>query len=732
MQRSLARAAFFGLLITSLLVGLIDAISLTLTSESKAEGLDGMGRLLAALYATAPFVTLGTLAAGTAGILAAVWSRARPRAAPGEGDDEPTADSPAGLVSLILFAALFFVAAFLVATRTHHRGLGGKALSAFAPVLLIAAFYLWSILRRVLGHLDEKWTRGGAVTPSGALGAGMAAFVLSLALATFLKNDALQESFGVWPPVVLVAFPVVASLITWVLYRLPAERIGSPLATRFAVVTAALAAVGTGDLVRFMDARPGVKAALLENTLVFKPLALQAQPLFDADHDGYAGLLGGGDCDDDNPNVYPGAPEIPLNGLDDDCFGGDAGADATGPALAGDRGDAVPPDDRARPPLVHRPNLILVTVDTLRADHLSAWGYHRPTSPNLDAFAARGLRFAWAFSQGAQTKVSMPSVFTGRYFSEVERSPDSWATIWPENVTLAERLRDAGYHTAGVPAHRFFLPSYGLNQGFDDWDLTLVNKYGPRIVNVSTSGLTTDRVLEWLSAHKPDEGPYYLWIHYFDPHHFYQSHDDPVDFGDQDIDRYDEEIRFMDQHIGRLLQALDEQGWSKNTYFMLHGDHGEAFGEHDYRYHGQHLYNDQVHVPLLLVGPGLPGRVIQQPVALVDIVPTMLDLAGIPPVDGLPGYTAIPFGSPEAGATRPPVFIEMVRDSNHSDRRAVVDWPWKFQWGITFNESTLFNLADDPDERTDLSGKETDVVERLNKRLRQWMAHEVHPVTPRQ
>jgi arylsulfatase A-like enzyme len=723
-QRSLARAAFFGLLSASAGVALVDAVVL-LVGPGDASATT---RLLAALYASAPFVAFGAVAAATAGFLTALWTRARPRSAPDLPENEPTADGPAGLVALVFFAATCFVAAFLVATRTHHRGLGATALALFAPLALGASFYLWSVLRRLLGALDARWG-GGRITPSRALGAGVLAFVLSLGIATFLKNDALQESFGAWPPVVLFSWPVVAAATTMVLYRRAHTGLRHPAWARSAVVAAALALVGTGDLVRFMEARPAVKAALLDQTLLFKPLVMQAQPFFDADRDGFAGLLGGGDCDDDNADVHPGAPELPLNGVDDDCYGGDAPGSSE-PAAVAEAAD--PTDGPPRPALVHRPNVVLVTIDTLRADRLGAWGYPRGTSPRLDALAASGLRFHWAFAQGAQTKVSMPSVFTGRYFSEVDRSPDSWATIWPENITLAERLRDAGYHTAGFPAHRFFLPSYGLNQGFIDWDLTLVNKYGPRMVNVSTSGPTTDLTLEWLGRHAPDGGPYYLWIHYFDPHHYYQSHDLPTDLGDSDSDRYDEEIRFMDEHLGRLLDTLEERGWGRNTYVVVHGDHGEGFGEHDYRYHGQHLFNDQVRVPLIIAGPGLSGRVVETPVALLDIVPTVLDLVGLRRGPDLPGVSLLPFGTPRGTVNRGPVFIEMVRDSNHSDRRAIVDWPWKYQWGITFDEYTLFNLAEDPDEKRDLAEAEPEIRARLNARLRQWMAREVRPVTPRQ
>ena len=728
MSASPARRVFFASLGAATLLGLVDAF---LVASHRREDLDVAGRVLAAAYALSPWVSGSAFVGGIAAALVLVWSRTRPRVATHrEGTPAVTSDGPALLLAVLAFALLFFVTSRVVATRTHHRGLGAVALAFALPALALGCTHLWFALRRVLGRLDETRDGPGWLRPSRVLGAGVLAFLVSLAIATLARNEALREAVGVWPPLFVGAWPLLAGLAATGLRHRTPDWLSAPWTTRLAYTLALVGAVGVADLVRSMDARPAVKAALLESTLVFQAGARLAQNLFDADRDGYAGALGGGDCDDQNAAVYPGAPEVPLNGIDDDCFGGDSTTAAveTEAASAPEEPSA---EDFPRPETLVRPNFLHITIDTLAATRVGAWGYPRPTTPNLDALAARGLRFAWAFSQGAQTKVSMPSIFTGRYFSEVDRSPDSWATVWPENVTLAERLRDAGYRTAGFPAHRFFLPAYGLHQGFLEWDLGLVEQYGRDLVNVSTSEATTDRTRAWLRNRKPDDPPFYLWVHYFDPHHFYQSHDTPTDLGDQDSDRYDEEVRFTDQHLGRLLETLEAQGLTSSTYIVLHGDHGEGFGEHGYRYHGQHLFNDQVHVPLLLAGPALPQRVVDHPVALLDLKPTLLDLAGLPRPRELSGHSLLPFASARLGARRSPVFIEMMRDSNHSDRRAVIEWPWKFQWGITFDERTLFNLADDPNERNDLASALPEEAERLNRRLRAWMASEVRTVQPR-
>ncbi len=351
-------------------------------------------------------------------------------------------------------------------------------------------------------------------------------------------------------------------------------------------------------------------------------------------------------------------------------------------------------------------------------------------SPNIDDFARQSVRFMWAFAQGPQTKSSIPSMMTGRYFSEVDRTPGNWAALHPENLTLAEYLQDGGYQTAGVLSHRFFVGTYGLNQGFEDWDLSVVRRYQTRIPQFITGHMVTERALNWMKQRKDVDRPFFLWLHYFDPHFAYKDHAD-IDFGASDIDRYDEEIRYTDQQVGKVLAYLASSPISDRTYVMMHSDHGEAFGTHDYSFHGQHLYNDQVHVPLMVYGPGLHPRQVDEPVGLIDVAPTLLHLAGIPKPSQMHGKSLIPYGGRGEVPPHGPVFIEMVKDPTHSDRRAVVDWPFKLQYGITFNQYTLYDLSQDPDELNDLSKSRPEVFERLQRRMRKWMSEEVNPIAPR-
>ena len=478
------------------------------------------------------------------------------------------------------------------------------------------------------------------------------------------------------------------------------------------------------DLITDLDRDEGVKGAVLYDSIVLGPLVMVTQPLFDRDNDGYAKYLGGGDCDDSDPHVYPGAFEIPRNGIDDDCFQGDA--PGTEAPLNVRQHHA---SDLARRVLVKRPNIIHLTVDTLTAEHLGFMGYDRKTSPTLDELAESGVHFLWAFSQGPQTRLSMPSMFVGKYFSELPRTTPLWPRLKDENETLAEVLRDNGYQTAGIPSHRFFLPGYGLNQGFSYWDLSIVEQYQTDIPKHVTGHLVTEKAIDWLQKHEDDDSPFYLWLHYFDPHEYYQDHPD-INFGTTVLDLYDEEILYTDRQIAHLISWLRSSKLNSSTYIILHSDHGEGFGRHGYKRHGQHLYNDQVHVPLIINGPGLEPRQIETPVGLIDLNPTIREMAGIPLDKSLQGVSLIPYVVETEPPPHPPVFIEMLKDPTHSDRRVMVSWPYKLQFGITFSEYSLYDLSVDPQEEKNLVKTRPRVFRKLQAELRNWMSKGVKPITP--
>ena len=726
------QAAFLGVFVAALLVGGFEALRLM---GAAAVGLDPSDRVLAGLYSLSPYVTLGAIGGVITSALLAIGGQLLRRlpATYGRG-------TSAGLMAaLAVFAGLGLASSRLILSQIQSARFASAAIALTAPIL--GALALWVFLEvraRVSGAVPERLRRQAALGRRACLAGGLTVAVATTVLVA--RHDALRNSLPWWSLGFAAAHVTLASAIAAGLRRFGSAAAVSGLGRHMVALVAAVSITGSIDLMLFMDARAAVKYALLEQTLVLGRLAALAQPVLDADGDGHAGLLGGGDCDDANPDVHPAAREIPGNGRDDDCFGGDAETSTDVDPPASPPPPAIPPtrasDEEAlarmpHPPKRARPpSFVMITIDTIRADHLGCYGYSRPTSPTLDALARRGVRFEWALAQAPQTKASMPSLFMSRYYSEIERSPHLWAKIHEENTTLAERLRDAGYHTAGIPAHRFFLPQYGMNQGFVEWDLTIVRRHGKRVVHVSTSETVTERAVAWLERRERPSKPFFLWLHYFDPHHFYQNHDEPEDFGEEDVDRYDEEIRFVDTALSALFEAIDRGPDRDDTYVIVHGDHGEGFGEHNYRYHGRHLYNDQVRVPLIIAGPGITAGVGSTPVALVDLSPTILDLAGVPAGDALRGTSLRPYLQGALDTPHAPVFTEMVRDARHSDRRAMVDWPWKLHYGAKFDEYGLFNLATDPNETRNLVKHAPEIFDAQRARLRHWMSQEVEPATP--
>ncbi len=307
-----------------------------------------------------------------------------------------------------------------------------------------------------------------------------------------------------------------------------------------------------------------------------------------------------------------------------------------------------------------RPNVLLITVDTLRADYLGCYGHDRDTSPALDQLASESVLFERALSQGSWTLPSYASVFSGLY-------PESHGVIHRNHrfgshfVSFVESFASAGYSTGAVVSGTFTDAEWGFDQGFDSYDdLGMVTPDGgPRIEDPSnpaamndaakriTSPLVTDKAIDWLKRNR--ERRFFFTVHYFDPHSDLLPHAGiterfPVrpatkrmDLNGQPIpqntDRarslYEGEIAFTDQHIGRLLDSLKELGLSKDTVVVLCADHGEELFERAKLGHGHGLFNELVHVPLLFRVPGLAAFRSDTPVANVDIGPTLLDLCGI-------------------------------------------------------------------------------------------------------
>jgi len=359
------------------------------------------------------------------------------------------------------------------------------------------------------------------------------------------------------------------------------------------------------------------------------------------------------------------------------------------------------------------PNVLLISVDTLRHDRLGFAGYQRPVSPHLDSLAARGTVFPKAYSQSGWTLPSMATILTGRYPLE-HGAVQLHLGMRRDLPTLAGILSREGYETRGYVSHVLLDRRYGFDRGFDAFDASILAMGNPE--RGSTSREMSDLTIEGIAGAKE---PFFVWAHYFDPHFEYVRHADWVAFGDGDSDRYDQEIAFTDQQIGRLLDALRASGRSERTLVVFTADHGEEFGEHGGQYHYT-LFDEVLRVPLVIAGPGVPkgrdGRVAEQ----IDLLPTILARLGIDPPPRLPGsdlFTGGPRKRPViAIRERPPGFrqaalVDGDRKLVHVEAFDPSGLPPEAQ--AVFSEvvnvipgTTLYDLREDPGEKRNLFSRD--------------------------
>lgn len=271
--------------------------------------------------------------------------------------------------------------------------------------------------------------------------------------------------------------------------------------------------------------------------------------------------------------------------------------------------------------------LVIITLDTTRADHLSVYGYMDVSLPHLERLASNGVVFDQATSVGALTLPAHTSLFTGLLPPAHGVRDNSDPALGDSHVTLAEVLRARGFSTAAFVGAAVLDADRGLAQGFEQYagvrfdDADPFHRRGDEVV---------DDAVGWLAG--VGSTPFFLWTHLYDPH---RPYDPPPPF-DTMHDPYVGEIAFVDQQIGRLLEALDARGLTERTIVVVAGDHGESRGEHGERDHGVFLYQSVLRVPLIVQAPGIPPRRVADVVSLTDIMPTMLDLLGVPvpPSDG--------------------------------------------------------------------------------------------------
>ncbi len=337
-------------------------------------------------------------------------------------------------------------------------------------------------------------------------------------------------------------------------------------------------------------------------------------------------------------------------------------------------------------------NVLLIVVDTLRADHLGLYGYERDTSPRIDKQLGGGAVFERAYSSAPWTAPAVSSLLTS--LPVRDHGLVDWdQPLAEEHLTLTELLEEQGYQTVAVVSHSVLRPGTGFEQGFGVYDFSAGQLGSPQ--ETVSSRHVTKKALEALDG---AEEPFFLMLHYFDPHNTYMPHE-AYDFGTRKMDLYDGEIAFTDHAIGRVLRRLEHLDLADDTLVVLIADHGEEFRDHGGSRHSNTLYEELVHVPLIIRGPGIEAQRVTQVVRNIDVAPTILSLLGLEVPAAFQGQV-IPL---QAGLFRPPegllAFFETRRFAN---LRGLVQGDLKLIHDAVSGQGRVYDLATDPGEKAPL------------------------------
>lgn len=375
---------------------------------------------------------------------------------------------------------------------------------------------------------------------------------------------------------------------------------------------------------------------------------------------------------------------------------------------------------------VEKPNVILITLDTLRADHLACYGYSDVRTPNLDSLARRGVLFEQAATNSPLTLPAHCSILTGMYPTYHGVRINGNTALNEEQMTIAEVLSAQGYQ-CGAFIGAFVLDGrWGLKQGFQHYDdqfdlkkykhidLGAVQRPGNEVI---------DAALDWLEEQKST--PFFAWIHLYDPHTPYEPPEPYLsEYGPRGLaGLYDGEIAFMDEQIGRCLSWLENNGLDESTILILVGDHGEGLGSHGEGTHGYFIYDYAVHVPLIIVTPfeGLRGVRVSSQVRVVDIFPTLMEIAAVTPPAETHGRSLLPLmfrpqkeenGFAYAESMSPN--LQFGWSSIHSLRTT----QYKY---IDTPKAELFDLTRDPGEQTNLLRQYPDIAREMKDTLDRLM-----------
>ncbi len=609
----------------------------------------------------------------------------------------------AQLAGFVWLTAAFHAGRISFATF-HHMGLAALLLTVGLIGLGLCIFVVSQALCRAVAPMLARIVPGSAMRILAVASIFLAPILLTgivvlspvdgsgwFGFLGLVKRDELEIGH-----VLLMFVPVLAAGAAFVLTS-------SRSARRLIPVVSLITGAGlAGAFMAALQFDSGVDAcaAVETDTALGGRILPYARGMFDGDGDGASALFWGGDCDDDDPERWPGAIDRPGNGIDEDC----SGKDAVLPPPVDPEPDGSIREDDAGVAIPEGLSLIMITVDALRWD-VGYMGYERPITPNIDELASRGIAFERSYALSSFTGRSIGPSLIGQYPSEAFCSANHLGVYYKKNEMMAETLKAAGFRTGGVQAHPYFKRS-GLEQGFDRWEMVIPPGDKAQDQKI-TSPAITDRLIDILEDDEFTGSRFFLWAHMMDLHKAYLPHKGFASFGDTNRGRYDGEVAFVDHHVGLIIDTLKKLGLADRTVIMISSDHGEAFMEHDILFHGRRLWEEVVRVPWVWVVPGFESRRVKGRVSQVDLAATVYDLLGVKPPAHVRSKSLVPMMiGKEEGDRR--IFLEQPLGEYMPEMYAVIDGGYKLIHTVVGNRYLLFNLETDPGEKIDLSRSHPD------------------------
>ena len=362
-------------------------------------------------------------------------------------------------------------------------------------------------------------------------------------------------------------------------------------------------------------------------------------------------------------------------------------------------------------------NLVLVTIDTLRADRLGCYGYAKAETPNLDRLAQTGTVFENATTHAPLTAPSHASMFTGMYPTVHKVRDTGGFVLGDQSTTLAEMLRQQGWETGAFIGASVLKKSFGFSQGFAVYDDLMPKPVGAGAVASEfperRAGEVVDRAIQWLGGQS--DKPYFLWVHVFDPH---SPYDPPSPFRESHRGRaYDGEVAYTDQQLGRLFESIKAKSGPDNTLVAVLSDHGESLSDHGEFTHGVFLYDSTLRIAFVMSGAGVPKRLrVKQQARAIDLTPTLLELLGVKPPEGMQGASLLPAftgkGTPTTLSYSETLYTKL--NMGWSELRAIRTDRWKY---VRAPRPELYDLVGDAGETSNVLESNAAVARELEAKL---------------